>query len=105
MWWEKKIRWKWQRDRQIKTKKHREEEEMRVLLLVLGILLLTSSYAQARIRYINSYTRTDGTIVSGHYRDTSNDGYSYNNANCQGYNNRPYFNKWESQKTKRMRLF
>ena len=42
--------------------------------------------AEATIRYINGYTRSNGTSVSGHYRDTSNDGNSWNNANTLGYN-------------------
>ena len=43
--------------------------------------------AEASIRYVNGYTRSNGTNVSGHYRDTSNDGNPYNNANYLGYNN------------------
>ena len=40
----------------------------------------------AGIKYINGYYRSDGTHVRGHFRDTSNDGIQYNNANYLGYN-------------------
>jgi len=39
------------------------------------------------IKYISGYTRRDGKRVKGHYRDTSNDGNPYNNANYLGWNN------------------
>jgi len=42
--------------------------------------------AQARVRYIKGYSRSNGTYVRGHYRDTSNDGRAYNNANNNGWN-------------------
>lgn len=58
---------------------------MKILILALA-LLLAATNVYAEIRYINSYARQDGTIVSGHYRDTSNDGNPYNNANYLGYN-------------------
>lgn len=58
-------------------------------LFILATLLLASSifstYAFA-YKYVDGYTRSDGTYVSGHYRDTSNDGNSYNNANTIGLN-------------------
>ena len=53
------------------------------LMLVVGV----ASESFAAIRYIGGYSRSDGTSVSGHYRDTSNDGNPYNNANYLGYNN------------------
>jgi len=61
---------------------------MRKLFLVLVMLLVTfvmveSSYAY---KWVNDYFRRDGTYVSGHFRDTSNDGNSYNNANTLGMN-------------------
>jgi len=43
--------------------------------------------ADATVKYVQGYTRSNGTSVSGHYRDTSNDGNPYNNANYLGYNN------------------
>ena len=61
----------------------------KLFLLVLPVLIVVSLIADtafAAIKYINSYTRRDGTQVSGHYRDTSNDGNPYNNANYLGYN-------------------
>lgn len=56
------------------------------LFLALAVLMCICSTAFAQIKYINSYERSDGTQVSGHYRDTSNDGNSYNNANTLGLN-------------------
>jgi hypothetical protein len=60
----------------------------KVALILLGLAISMSivSNAHARIKYINSYYRSDGTSVSGHYRDVSNDGYLYNNANYLGLN-------------------
>ena len=49
-------------------------------------LTLFSEIAHADIKYVKGYNRSDGTYVSGHYRDTSNDGNPYNNANALGYN-------------------
>ena len=46
----------------------------------------STDQAEAAIKYVNGYTRSIGTQVSGHYRDTSNDGQSWNNANTLGYN-------------------
>lgn len=43
--------------------------------------------SEAAIRYVSGYTRSNGQSVRGHYRDTSNDGNKYNNANYLGYNN------------------
>ena len=37
-------------------------------------------------KYVNGYFRKDGTYVRGYFRDTSNDGYEYNNANYWGIN-------------------
>ncbi len=48
--------------------------------------MITASDAHAAIKYINGYSRSNGTYVSGHYRDTSGDGNPYNNANYLGYN-------------------
>lgn len=57
------------------------------------VVLLISIFAQSAfaIKYISGYTRRDGTYVSGHYRDTSNDGYEYNNADYLGYNDYWFF--------------
>jgi hypothetical protein len=62
---------------------------MKKFMIAVAILigLLTASNAFAEIKYINDYSRSDGTYVSGHFRDTSNDGNKYNNANYLGYNN------------------
>ncbi len=55
--------------------------------LVAGLCLFAfSGLVFAEINYVKSYSRKDGTSVSGHYRDTSGDGNSYNNANYLGYN-------------------
>lgn len=55
---------------------------------IIAFVLLMCVFASNvfAIKYINSYNRRDGTVVSGHYRDTSNDGNPYNNANYLGYN-------------------
>lgn len=58
---------------------------MKTLILVVLFALIVST-AFAEIKYIQGYTRNDGGYVSGHYRDTSNDGNPYNNANYLGYN-------------------
>ena len=59
---------------------------MRILLLGLALVIAVAGNAFARIKYIKPYIRSDGTSVSGHYRDTSNDGNLYNNANYLGWN-------------------
>jgi len=57
-----------------------------ICALVLAFLCASAAKGYCAVKYINGYTRNNGTYVSGHYRDTSNDGYSYNNANNLGYN-------------------
>jgi len=57
-----------------------------ISLVAIGIILGSASNAFARIKYISGYYRSNGTPVSGHYRDVSNDGNPYNNANYLGYN-------------------
>lgn len=56
--------------------------------IVLGLLVFSSiaGSAFAKIDYVDGYTRKDGTYVSGHFKDTSGDGNSYNNANTLGLN-------------------
>ena len=53
------------------------------LVMILGIV--ANGYCE--INYINPYFRSDGTYVTGHWRDTSGDGNPYNNANYLGLNN------------------
>ena len=55
-----------------------------VLAVLIGFNVVAD--ASAAIKYINGYYRSSGTYVRGHYRDTSNDGNPYNNANYLGYN-------------------
>lgn len=62
-------------------------KKLAILSLLAVTVMVVASDAQAAIRYVNGYSRSNGTYVSGHYRDTSNDGYAYNNANYLGYNN------------------
>jgi hypothetical protein len=57
-----------------------------VFALVLFVLAALVSPAFAAIKRIKGYTRSNGTYVRSHYRDTSNDGRRYNNANYLGYN-------------------
>jgi hypothetical protein len=59
---------------------------MRLLFITFGLLFLLVTQGFCAIKYIDGYTRSDGTPVSGHYRDTSNDGVKWNNANELGYN-------------------
>jgi hypothetical protein len=58
---------------------------MKVFISIVFLMLFVST-GYCDIKYINPYIRTDGTSVSGHYRDTSNDGNPYNNANYQNMN-------------------
>jgi len=55
-----------------------------VLAVLIGFNMVAD--ASAAIKYISGYSRSNGTYVRGHYRDTSNDGNPYNNANYLGYN-------------------
>jgi len=56
------------------------------LFILALVFSVAGSEAKAEIDWIEGYSRKDGTYVSGHYRDTSNDGNPYNNANYLGYN-------------------
>jgi len=55
--------------------------------LLLTAAFLYTSNAVAAVKWVNGYQRSNGTCVSGHYRDTSGDGCQQNNANYYGYNN------------------
>lgn len=61
---------------------------MRIAIIAVLLSVLALVEANAAINYVHSYTRRDGTQVRGHYRDTSADGYEYNNANYLGLNER-----------------
>lgn len=54
--------------------------------LIALILLLIAIPCFAEVKYVDGYYTKSGKYRSGHYRDTSNDGLSYNNANNLGYN-------------------
>ncbi len=54
-------------------------KKLMVLLTLFGMIASMSS-ANATIKYVKGYTRTNGTYVSGHLKDTSGDGNPYNNA-------------------------
>lgn len=58
---------------------------MKVLIALLMLLSITTA-AFAQIKWVNGYYTDGGQYRSGHYRDTSNDGNPYNNANYLGYN-------------------
>lgn len=58
---------------------------MKKVILVL-VFLSMCNVAFARIKYIPTYIKSDGNWVEGHFRDVSNDGYEYNNANYLGIN-------------------
>ena len=55
-------------------------------LIIVVLLMLIATPSFAAIKRIKGYTKKNGTYVSSHYRDTSNDGNRYNNANYLGYN-------------------
>jgi len=61
-----------------------------ISLLILSIA--TPSFAY--IRRTRPYYRNDGTFVNSSYRDTSNDGNPYNNANYLGYNGQARYNQF-----------
>ena len=54
---------------------------MVLAMLVVGFMVATSD-AFAAIKWVSSSNSSRG----GYYRDTSNDGNPYNNANYLGYN-------------------
>ena len=59
-----------------------------VIFLVAAIVSVSlAGNAFARIKWIDGYYTSSGQYRRGHYRDTSNDGNPYNNANYLGYNN------------------
>jgi len=59
-----------------------------LVIAVVGIaILMAATDGFCAIKYISGYSRSNGTYVSGHYRDTSGDGNRFNNANYLGYNN------------------
>ena len=63
--------------------------ERTLIIITIMILTLTAVFlgtSEASIKRINGYYRSNGTYVSSHWRDTSNDGYEYNNANYLGWN-------------------
>lgn len=57
-----------------------------ISVMVMAIFGSISS-AFAEIKWVDGYCTSSGQYRSGHYRDTSGDGYQYNNANYLGYNN------------------
>jgi len=57
---------------------------MLVMAVLINVAVATDGYCA--IKYIGGYIRSDGTYVSGHFRDTSCDGIFYNNANYLGLN-------------------
>ena len=58
-----------------------------MLALALVTVFAVTANGYCEIRYVNPYFRTDGTYVSGCFKDTSHDGNPYNNANYLGLNN------------------
>lgn len=51
---------------------------IKVILLGMFVFVATEP-TFAGIKYVGGYSRSDGQYVQGHYKDTSGDGYSYNN--------------------------
>jgi len=58
-----------------------------IMIAILLIVLAATTNGYCEIRYVNPYFRSDGTYVSGCWKDTSHDGNPYNNANYLGLNN------------------
>jgi len=64
------------------------------ILIIEGLKTVTfpanpyaTKEAEARVKYIGGYTRSNGTYVGGHYRQTNGDSSTvYDNANYQGWN-------------------
>ena len=54
--------------------------------VLFGMIASFASQSYAAIKYVSSYTRSDGTQVSGCWKDTSGDGIKQNNANFLGLN-------------------
>jgi len=63
----------------------KERKTMKKIILVIVITMITSN-SYAAIKYVKGYFKSDGTYVSGHYKDTSGDGNKYNNASSLGLN-------------------
>lgn len=57
---------------------------MLAFALMMALAMTTNGYCA--IRYVGPYFRSDGTYVSGCWKDTSHDGNPYNNANYLGLN-------------------
>lgn len=57
---------------------------MRAIILAILVFTVTDQ-TFADINYVGGYSRTDGTYVQGHFKDTSGDGNPYNNAKALGY--------------------
>lgn len=54
------------------------------LFIIFSFCFVADSFAA--VKWIDGYSTGSGQYRSGHYRDTSNDGNPYNNANYLGYN-------------------
>lgn len=51
-----------------------------LMLIFQGLPLIATDKAFAA-SWVNGYQKKNGTWVKGHWRDTSNDGYQWNNVN------------------------
>ena len=58
---------------------------MKKIVLTLLFLAIAST-AFASVKWVDGYYKSNGSYTSGHYRDTSNDGNPYTDANYLGYN-------------------
>jgi len=70
------------------TRKGNEMKKLIVSVFALVAILTIASNGYCEIKYVNSYYRSNGTYVSGCFKDTSHDGNQYNNANYLGLNGR-----------------
>jgi hypothetical protein len=75
----------------------------RLLAVALATALVTPSIAEAgRGGHVHSYTRRDGTYVSGHYRRGSSGGsssYSYSTQSHTSYSTRSHSTRYTSSYT------
>jgi len=69
-----------------KQKKENKMKKIIMLAIAMAAVLTVTANGYCAIKYVGPYFRSDGTYVSGCFKDTSHDGNPYNNANYLGYN-------------------
>jgi len=69
---------------------------MKTATMIIAAILLLAAIATAG-EYVNGYTRSDGTYVSGHFRSSPDSSYN-NNYSTQG-NTNPYTGQEGTQRS------